>query len=194
VLSSISYLYSGVSSVIVSTIANIASLVIEPVDALVVTGEKFHHGKIGEGFLTLASAPVSPLGAQRAMGNAGFRRIRFFSGAFSLLNPWLTSSVRAYLNAPIEESAQVFKRLTEEWPLPVEDAEPFYAYDASAVYNGHIADLGTVFGSLLNQLNPSAAHGDVRSYDEVAGMAKRLRTFTFIYNFTRARKSRESPR
>ena len=69
------------------------------------------------------------------------------------------------------------------------EAGPFYAYDASAVYNGYVAATGTLVGSVLNQVLPHKAHGDVRSYDEVDGISKRIRTFNFLYNFTRAAPS-----
>ncbi|MCZ6794085.1 MAG: hypothetical protein O7J95_10795 [Planctomycetota bacterium] len=185
-ISWLSFSYKLVSSLVLTAVANAAAVVVEPIDAIVATAES--DGWM-EGLRNFASIPFSPIGAQRSMGNCGFRRIRFFSGALNLRNPWITKETRDYLNSPTAATADEFKKLTEFGSAPVREAGPFYAYDASAVYNGYVAATGTLVGSVLNQVLPHKAHGDVRSYDEVDGISKRVRTFNFLYNFTRAAPS-----
>ena len=173
-----------------SAAADVGALFYEPLRAMRRTLDPDNAHRF---FPNLLSIPFSPLVGQQAIGNKGVSRVRPTS-RFSLNNRWFDSEAAEFLTVGSEHhDAQTFKSLTHEpGTTRLFTSKSYNTFDASLVYNGIIGNspgkLKTAWGTLANQLLIGKAHGDVRSYGMVDGITKRERTFTFIYNFTRARQ------
>jgi pimeloyl-ACP methyl ester carboxylesterase len=169
-----------------SLAANVVSLAADPLDAL---GETFEADDAGEFVSSLVQVPLAPITARQSMGHRGLRTLRFVSLYVSFRNTWLRDA-QDYLNSRIDCPSREFVALSSAYGAASDcaaDAGPYYLFDAKEVYSGYNASVGPVLGKVLNQLDVSKAHGDLRSYDIVDGLQKRERTFRFLYSFTRRR-------
>lgn len=188
------FVLDSVQSLAHTAIVDVASIISEPVAALgrAVLDSEGPLDAVGE----IAAVPFSPFASQRAMGNmgvggAGVARVRDSFGIRGQLG-WLTEDATKLLNGPRRGPEEFFSLSN---PVTARDdllgVDPGctgnspHVFDARLVYDGHCTRLGAIFGSIVNQLDPAAAHSDVRSYELVDGVSKRERTFHWVLNMSR---------
>ncbi len=169
-------------AVVQTAFTDLAAFTLEPIDALV--GAFTGYESVPGFAIDLMRVPLAPFKSQASTGSQGFRKIAALSGG-ARQTSWLTSDARTYLNGSHEVGSKDFLEISGSLGMDANVHESLYTvYDAKRVYNGHMASLGNFFGGILNQFDPSAAHGDVRSYTKVDGLQKRERTFLWIFNLS----------
>jgi pimeloyl-ACP methyl ester carboxylesterase len=136
--------------------------------------------------------PLSPFLIHRSVGNTGLVEVKPAVSFVDLRGTWLTRTAADRLAHSPELSRHEFEVATEAPRVPIAKLTPgeFLACDATSVYDGHVATMGSV-GKVVNLLD-GGAHGDIRSFDPVPidddaknSVVKRARTFFFVYNVTR---------
>jgi pimeloyl-ACP methyl ester carboxylesterase len=148
-----------------------------------IADERSDAWEVTKGVVTL---PLSPISVQRATGNQGNRFVRSVKSRIGQAS-WLDASAADYLESSDRVRPDDFLRLTGAAGQQFPDAgDRFLFCDAREVYNGWRESTGAI-GGFLDFVAPPGAHGDVRSMEQVDGVAKRVRTFWFVYNVSRPR-------